>query len=132
MSRSHVRLFLYGIWSALFFITPGAVFAQSNSGIVQGTVTDASSQAGIAGATVSVCVPNYGLMLFGTCASPISTTGGQYTIDSSSFLEAAVPRRATVASKPPRTSTCRRFRAPQIPPSPARPLAVPLAISKLP
>jgi Carboxypeptidase regulatory-like domain/TonB dependent receptor len=40
MSRSHVRLFLYGIWSALFFIVPVAVSAQSNSGIVQGTVTD--------------------------------------------------------------------------------------------
>src|SRR5580704_17382026 len=40
MSRSHVHWFLYGIWSALAFITPAAIFAQSNSGIVQGTVVD--------------------------------------------------------------------------------------------
>ena len=40
MSRSHFGLLLYAIWSALFFVAPVAVFAQSNSGIVQGTVTD--------------------------------------------------------------------------------------------
>src|ERR1700676_3182195 len=40
MSRSKVRLFLCGIGSALFFIAPIVVSAQSNSGIVQGTVTD--------------------------------------------------------------------------------------------
>ena len=40
MLRLHIRLVLYAIWSALFFAAPAAVFAQSNSGIVQGTVTD--------------------------------------------------------------------------------------------
>src|ERR1700680_1165141 len=51
MSRSHIRLFLYGIWSALAFITPAAIFAQSNSGIVQGTVTD-PQKAAVPGAKV--------------------------------------------------------------------------------
>ena len=40
MLRLHIRLVLYAIWSAVFFAAPAAIFAQSNSGIVQGTVTD--------------------------------------------------------------------------------------------
>src|SRR5262245_25046249 len=58
--------------------------------VLQGTVTDAATHAGVADVSVQICSPTYSFVSYGvptSCASSFTTAGGQYLIDSSQVQE---------------------------------------------